>query len=92
MMARAGFDIDGAPEFWRRIAAEYPESIKDSLSALHPASPYRFVLLKQTIAEIKEKRAKGEPLVPEGLPIKPAAGKLAPENQAKDAPAPSSAN
>jgi hypothetical protein len=92
MMARAGFDIGGAPEFWRRIAAEFPESIKDSLSALHPASPYRFVLLKQTIAEIKEKQAKGEALVPEGLPIKPAAGKPAADTQAKDAPAARSAN
>ena len=67
MMARAGMDIDGAPEFWRRIAANYPESIKDSLSAAHPPSPYRFVLMKKTIAEIKDKEAKGEALVPDLL-------------------------
>ena len=54
-----------------------PETIKDSLSALHPASPYRFVLMKQTIAEIEQKQARGEALVPEGLPlnIQPASGK-----------------
>ena len=67
MMARAGFDIDGAPEFWRRIAANYPESIEDSLSALHPPSPYRSVLLRKTIAEITKKQAAGEPLVPDQL-------------------------
>jgi len=67
MMARAGFDVDGAPAFWRRIAANYPESIKDSLSALHPPSPYRSVLLRKTIAEIKKKQAKGEALVPDPL-------------------------
>jgi predicted Zn-dependent protease len=80
MMARAGFDIESAPEFWRRIAASYPESIKDSLSALHPPSPYRSVLLKKTIAEIEEKQAAGEALVPDQLQAriagdrKPAAG------------------
>lgn len=72
MMARAGLDIDGAPEFWRRIAANYPELIKDSLSAAHPPSPYRFVLLKKTIAEIKEKQAKGEALIPDVLQTKSA--------------------
>lgn len=79
VMARAGFDIDGAPEFWRRIAVNYPESIKDSLAADHPATPYRFVLLKQTIAEIKDKQAKNEPLVPELLSerVKPASGPAA---------------
>ena len=85
VMARAGFDIDGAPEFWRRIAANYPESIKDSLAAAHPATPYRFVLLKQTIAEIKDKQAKNEPLVPELLSekVKPASG---PADQSAAAP------
>ncbi|HLF58144.1 MAG TPA: M48 family metallopeptidase [Alphaproteobacteria bacterium] len=73
MMARAGFDIDGAPEFWRRIAANYPESIKDSLSALHPPSPYRSVLLKTTIAEIKKKQADGEALVPDQFQTESAA-------------------
>ncbi len=80
MMARAGFDIDGAPEFWRRIAANYPESIKDSLSALHPATPYRFVLLKQTIAEIKAKKDKAEDLVPD-------AARMGGESAANEPPA-----
>lgn len=83
MMARAGMAIDGAPEFWRRIAAAYPESIKDSLSAAHPPSPYRSVLLKKTIAEIEAKQAKGEALLPDLPPFQSA------EKSAEDsAPAP----
>lgn len=86
MMARAGFDIDGAPEFWRRIAAAYPESIKDSLSAAHPATPYRSVLLQKTIADIKEKQAKGEPLIPDQL--REAAAPMPQANAAKTDAAP----
>lgn len=78
MMARAGMDIDGAPEFWRRIAANYPESIKDSLSAAHPPSPYRFVLMKKTIAEIKDRETKGAALVPDLLPTESAKAPAAP--------------
>lgn len=65
IMARAGFDISGAPEFWRRIAANYPGAIKDSLAALHPPTPYRFVLLKETVAEIAAKKSQGAALVPD---------------------------
>ncbi len=65
IVARAGFDISGAPDFWRRIAANYPGSIKDSLAALHPPTPYRFVLLKETVAEIELKKSQGAALVPD---------------------------
>jgi len=75
MMARAGFDISGAPDFWRRIAASYPESIKDSLAALHPATPYRFVLLKETVAEIEEKKSQGAALIPDPDRLRSAAAK-----------------
>ena len=75
MMARAGYDISGAPAFWRRIAANYPESIKDSLAALHPATPYRFVLLKETVAEIEGKKAQGAALVPDPERLRASAAK-----------------
>lgn len=83
IMARAGFDISGAPDFWRRIAANYPGSIKDSLAALHPASPYRFVLLKETVAEIEGKKSQGAALVPDparldGAPPDPNVSEISP--------------
>ena len=65
ILARAGFDISGAPDFWRRIAVNYPGAIKDSLAALHPATPYRFVLLKETVAEIEAKKTRGAALLPD---------------------------
>jgi hypothetical protein len=65
MMARAGFEIEGAGGFWRRMAAAYPKAIKTSMSASHPPSTYRFVALKKVVEEITAKTEAGRPLVPE---------------------------
>jgi predicted Zn-dependent protease len=64
LMTRAGLPIDDAPTFWRRMAANNPASIRGGYLATHPATPERFVALEQTIAEIRDKQARGEPLVP----------------------------
>lgn len=90
IMARAGFDISGAPGFWRRIAADYPGSIKDSLAAAHPASPYRFVLMTETVAEIEAKQAQGVALLPDparldGEPDDPSVSGIAPAAGAEGA-------
>lgn len=63
ILARAGFEIDSAPHFWRRMAAENPEAIAHSTT--HPTTPERFLGLDQTIAEIRQKAARGAPLLPE---------------------------
>ncbi|MCZ8310963.1 MAG: M48 family metallopeptidase [Magnetospirillum sp.] len=62
VMARAGFAIDNAPQFWRRMAVENPGGI--SHTSTHPATNDRFVALQAAIAEIDAKRAAGAPLVP----------------------------
>lgn len=63
MMALAGYDIDDAAKFWRRMAIQNPKSIRMKVS--HPTSPERFVALDNTIGEINEKRQKGLPLEPD---------------------------
>ncbi|HEV8661970.1 MAG TPA: M48 family metallopeptidase [Candidatus Methylomirabilis sp.] len=63
--ARAGHDIGDAADFWRRMAAEHPGSIKKNFLASHPSAPERFVAIESTVREIEEKRQRGEPLLPE---------------------------
>jgi predicted Zn-dependent protease len=63
ILKRAGFPIGDAPDFWRRMAMESPDTIK--LRTTHPTSPERFVALKAAIAEIEEKVAGNRPLLPE---------------------------
>jgi beta-barrel assembly-enhancing protease len=62
VMARAGYTIDNAPHFWRRMAVESPGGI--SHTSTHPATNDRFVALQAAIAEIDAKRTAGLPLVP----------------------------
>jgi hypothetical protein len=58
-MARAGYDIDVARGFWKRLN----ETLKaKSLAATHPTGPERLKAIEATIAEIKAKQAKREPL------------------------------
>ncbi|MCS7180025.1 MAG: M48 family metallopeptidase [bacterium] len=63
--AVSGYDVTDAQNFWRKMAAEYPGSTKDVFLATHPSSPERYVLIEKTVAEIKEKQAKGLPLTPD---------------------------
>jgi len=60
--ARAGYDISGAAEVWRRFSLESPSSIR--LATTHPISPARFVQMQKVIAEIADKKRRGLPLVP----------------------------
>ena len=63
--ARAGYNLKGAANFWRRMAAEHPGSIKANFGASHPSTPERFIAIEQTVKEIAEKRRTGAPLLPE---------------------------
>jgi len=65
VMARAGFNIDVAPQLWRRMAALMPRQSKKSAMPTHPAPPERILAMEQTVAEIKAKEASGQPLVPD---------------------------
>jgi len=64
-MALGGYAIDGAPDFWRRMAVEHPSSIKDSYQATHPSSPARFAALEKTVLEIHQRTVTGLPLTPD---------------------------
>ncbi len=58
-MARAGYDIDAAAGFWKRLN----ETMKaKSVAATHPTGPERLRAIEATIAEIKAKQKKGQPL------------------------------
>jgi membrane-associated protease RseP (regulator of RpoE activity) len=65
MLARTGYSITDAPNFWRRMAASNPASIKGSHSASHPSTAYRMVALDAAVKEIEAKRATGVALLPE---------------------------
>ncbi len=62
-LARAGYELKGASDFWRLMAARNPRMV--SISNTHPTSPERFVAMEQAIMEIDQKMASGRPLVPE---------------------------
>ncbi|NFV80026.1 M48 family metallopeptidase [Magnetospirillum aberrantis] len=76
IMARAGYAIDGAPTFWRKMAEVNPDAISRAYS--HPTTPERLVAMDAAVAEIKAKLAAGQPLAPnekaaaEAVPTSPA--------------------
>jgi len=65
ILARAGYDITGAADIFRRMAVEYPESIRGDFFSTHPSWPKRFVSIENTVREIEEKLQNSEPLIPE---------------------------
>ncbi|MHC4138972.1 MAG: M48 family metallopeptidase [Planctomycetota bacterium] len=65
ILARAGYDITGAANFFRRMAIEHPGAISGNFLATHPSTPERFVSIENTVREIDEKRQNGESLIPE---------------------------
>ncbi|MEE9139700.1 MAG: M48 family metallopeptidase [Alphaproteobacteria bacterium] len=64
LMARAGYPVEDAPRFWRRMAIVHPGSVKSGLAASHPPTPERFVAMEKTVAEIGAKQVAAVPLMP----------------------------
>jgi membrane-associated protease RseP (regulator of RpoE activity) len=64
MLARAGFDIDGVDDFWKRLTGSYPATVLNGYTANHPGVAARIAAIQKTAAEIKAKRAAKKPLVP----------------------------
>ncbi len=56
-LAAAGVDISGYPDFWE-------ERLADPEKGIDRVSSERIAAMRQTIAEIEEKRANGEPIYP----------------------------
>jgi len=63
ILAIAGYPIDNAPSFWRKMSAENPNAI--DMRVTHPTNPERYLLLEKTVAEIKRKQSQGLVLQPE---------------------------
>jgi hypothetical protein len=62
-MARAGYDVDGVEDFWRRMAVEQPSAI--FVKSDHPATPARYLAIAKARDEIQAKRKAGAVLLPE---------------------------
>lgn len=62
-MTLAGYNIDDAGNFWRRMAVADPRAI--TMKTSHPTSPERFVAIEATVQEIHQKIADNAPLKPE---------------------------
>lgn len=68
ILKRAGYNIDKAPDVWRMMSAVNPDAIYTGTT--HPTSPERFVMMKKSIQEIKEKSRAGKALLPEMKAVK----------------------
>ncbi|MBS0247123.1 MAG: M48 family metalloprotease [Proteobacteria bacterium] len=62
-VARAGYDLKGVEDVWRRIGLAAPDNILPNWS--HPVTAARFVQLRKVAAEIEEKERLHQPLVPD---------------------------
>lgn len=65
MLSKTDVPIEEAGNFWRRMAAEYPSSIRGSFTASHPTSAERYVNIGAAVSEINQKVASGILLEPE---------------------------
>ena len=62
--SRAGYNIQNAPNFWRRMGAKNPAGIHLAGTS-HPSTAKRFIALEQAVKEINTKKANKQKLVPE---------------------------
>ena len=68
ILARAGFNIEEAPDFWRIMSQANPDSVYISTS--HPNNPSRTIAMGKTVAEIRAKQNAGQALIPNIRPKK----------------------
>ncbi len=64
MLARAGYNIDQVIPFWKRMASQYPATMLNSYTALHPSTAYRVSAMEKALKDINTKRAGKKPLLP----------------------------
>ncbi|ALK98583.1 peptidase M48 [Massilia sp. WF1] len=64
MAARAGYDIDDADNFWKRLNETYPPTVLNGYNANHPALSARLAAIAKAQAEIKAKKSAKKALVP----------------------------
>ena len=61
-MVRAGYDPTNVEDVWRRLAVTNPKSVVRAKT--HPTFPNRYLRIAATRDEINNKKAAGEPLLP----------------------------
>jgi hypothetical protein len=64
LTARAGYEIDNADNFWKRLNETHPATVLNGYSANHPAIAARLAAIEKTQAEIKAKKSAKKALVP----------------------------
>ncbi|HTH44053.1 MAG TPA: M48 family metallopeptidase [Oxalicibacterium sp.] len=64
MLARAGYDVQGAHAFWARLAAQYPDEVLNGYTAIHPSTSARLANIDRVVEDIQVKIAKKQPLFP----------------------------
>jgi hypothetical protein len=64
MVARGGYNVDGARAFWQRLATQYPATVLNGYTANHPAVAYRLAVIDKTVSAIRNKQSSRQPLVP----------------------------
>jgi hypothetical protein len=64
LAARAGYDIDGADNFWKRLNESHPSTVLNGYSANHPSITARMAAIEKAQAEIKSAKKAKKPLLP----------------------------
>ena len=64
LLARAGYSVDAAAPFWKRLAANYPATVLNSYVANHPGNAARLAAIDKSVAEIKAKQGAKKTLTP----------------------------
>lgn len=64
MLARAGYNVDRVPQFWERLASQYPPTVLNGYTAIHPSTAFRLSVMQRVVADIKTKQAGKQPLSP----------------------------
>ncbi len=64
MVARAGYNVDKLIPFWQRLAGQYPATVLNGYTALHPATASRISAMEKTLSDIKLKQEGNKPLLP----------------------------
>lgn len=65
LLARAGYNLDGAASFWKRLASTYPASVLNGYVANHPATSARAAAIDKAVAEVEAKKKDRKALVPD---------------------------
>lgn len=56
MLVRAGYSIDNYAVFWQRLATQYPASVLNAYTALHPATAYRMTMINKAVRTLNTEK------------------------------------